>query len=336
FSHKAKMKTMFLSEMKKKASGFIQEKCKTARLVFTDVTLAELLAEEATSNEPNVPDAKTMTRIAEASFDIDDYWRVVDVLHRRFYTIDWKQWRQSYKALVLLEFLLTHGPEDFAEEFQCDTDVIEDLGTFRHIDEKGFNWGANMQKKSERILKLLTEGPMKLKEARLKALKITKEIQGFGNLMASPSSSISSSSAPSSPWAYSTGASRSSSFGSYSTNSSTWGEMEETKQEHHPNKILVENYSEGGLPGEKPTTLKAINEHVEGVHLWDCPIEETGSLLDNEEDEDEVNDPSEGIYSKLCMNIPSKCDNGRFSFRSLSDSGKVLKKKIDRQFSMGY
>ncbi|KAF6163320.1 hypothetical protein GIB67_025184 [Kingdonia uniflora] len=61
---------------------FIQEKCKTARLVFTDVTLAELLAEEATSNEPNAPDAKTMTRIAEASFDIDDYWRVVDILHR--------------------------------------------------------------------------------------------------------------------------------------------------------------------------------------------------------------------------------------------------------------
>ncbi|KAF6148645.1 hypothetical protein GIB67_042604 [Kingdonia uniflora] len=42
-----------------------------------------VLNEEATSNEPNPPDAKTMKRLAEASFDIDDYWRVVDVLHRR-------------------------------------------------------------------------------------------------------------------------------------------------------------------------------------------------------------------------------------------------------------
>lgn len=55
----------------------------------------------------------------------------------RLDSIDWKHWRQSYKTLVLLEFLLTHGPVDFAEEFLCDSDVIEELGTFRHVDEKG-------------------------------------------------------------------------------------------------------------------------------------------------------------------------------------------------------
>jgi len=53
------------------------------------------------------------------------------------YNIDWDQWRQSYKALVLLEFLLTHGPREFAPEFQCDAEVIEELGIFTHIDEKG-------------------------------------------------------------------------------------------------------------------------------------------------------------------------------------------------------
>ncbi|KAJ1398938.1 hypothetical protein SESBI_30733 [Sesbania bispinosa] len=78
-----------------------------------------------------------MTRIAEASFEIDEYWRIVDVLHRRFYNVEWEEWRQSYKALVLLEFLLTHGPEDFAQEFQCDVEIIEELGSFTYIDEKG-------------------------------------------------------------------------------------------------------------------------------------------------------------------------------------------------------
>lgn len=55
----------------------------------------------------------------------------------RLYTIDWVQWRQSYKALVLLEFMLTHGPEEFAQEFQCDVEIIEELGGFTHINEKG-------------------------------------------------------------------------------------------------------------------------------------------------------------------------------------------------------
>lgn len=55
----------------------------------------------------------------------------------RFDNNDWKEWRQSYKSLVLLEFLLTHGPDDIADEFQCEIDVIQELATFQHIDEKG-------------------------------------------------------------------------------------------------------------------------------------------------------------------------------------------------------
>jgi len=42
------------------------------------------LAEEATNKDKCSPDAKTMTRIAEASFDIDEYWRIVDLLHQRY------------------------------------------------------------------------------------------------------------------------------------------------------------------------------------------------------------------------------------------------------------
>ncbi|KAK3417289.1 hypothetical protein EUGRSUZ_H03030 [Eucalyptus grandis] len=181
------MENLLLDQVKKQASSFLQEKYKAARLALTDVTQAELLAEDVTNNDPLSPDARTMTQIAEASYDIDDYWRVVDVLHRRLQSIDWKQWRQSYKTLVLLDFLLTHGPEEFAEEFEGDVTIIEELGAFQYVDEKGFNWGGNMHKKAEQIVKLLGDREA-LKKARLKALKITKEIQGFGSSTSSPSS----------------------------------------------------------------------------------------------------------------------------------------------------
>ncbi|OVA07490.1 Epsin domain [Macleaya cordata] len=318
------MGTLLLREFKKKASGFLQEKYKTARLALTDVTEAELLAEEATNSDPWGPDARTMTRIADASFDIDDYWRIVDVLHKRFCSIDWKEWRQSYKSLVLLDFLLTHGPEDFAEEFQCDGDVIEELGTFKYVDEKGFNWGANMQKKSERVLRLLKGGEF-LKGARLKALKISKEIQGFGNLTVSPVSSSSASS----------GASRTSSFGSYSTSSSVWNESDEPSKNNEQDKSskpFMENYSQGGLPSEKPTTFSS----VEGSHLWDSPIQESGSLLDPDEEDEEKMDGKVLSRPFVSNGSSSTCDVGKAVIRSFSDVGKEIKKKLYRQFSTRY
>ncbi|KAF8392172.1 hypothetical protein HHK36_022514 [Tetracentron sinense] len=330
------MGTLFLSAIKRQASSFLQEKYRNAKLAFTDVTQAELLTDEATNNDPLAPDAKTMTRIAEASFDIDDYWRIADVLHRKLYSIDWKLWRQSYRSLVLLEFLLTHGPEDFAEEFKCDTDVIRELGKFKHIDESGFNWGVNMQKKSEGILSLLSGGEI-LEEARLKALKITKEIQGFGNLLVSPSSGTSRTSS------FGSSSFGSSSFGSYSTNNSIWNETEEFKKHGQPSptKEHIENYWKGGLLEEKPSTFPAIKENVEGSHLWDCPpIQENGSLLDPEKEEDCEEEEEKGgliggICSKLGINSPLRCDDKKVAFRSLSDVGKVMKKKMDRQFSIG-
>lgn len=55
----------------------------------------------------------------------------------RLAIFDRKNWRSSYNGLILLEHLLTHGPESVAEEFQSDGDVITEMGSFQHIDEKG-------------------------------------------------------------------------------------------------------------------------------------------------------------------------------------------------------
>ncbi|WRX20910.1 ENTH domain - like 2 [Theobroma cacao] len=320
------MGTSLLNQIKKQASFFLQEKYKDARMALTDVTAAELLAEEATNTDPWGPDARTMTKISEASFYIDDYWRIVFVLHKRLDSIDWKHWRQSYKSLILLEFLLTHGPAEFAEEFQRDSDVIEELGRFRYVDEKGFNWGLNMQKRSDKVLELLGGGDT-LREARLKALKITKEIQGFGSTTTSPSSASSSS--------YS---SRASSFGSYSSTWNDISELDKFETQILPTKEPVQHYSEGGIQEEKTPEFPSENENFSRLHLWDCPpIQEKGSLLESEGEEDEKSDGFiSGICSKLVGNSPSKRATGQkvALIRSISDAGKVTKNRFGRQYSL--
>ncbi|KAL3850683.1 hypothetical protein ACJIZ3_012565 [Penstemon smallii] len=179
-SNSGNMNTPTFHEFKKQASFFFKEKIKTARLALTDVTPAQLLAEEATNGNPGGPDARTLKMLSKAAFEVDDYWRIVEILHKRLVRFDRRHWRVSYKALIVVEYLLTHGPESVAEEFQSDRDVIKEMESFQHIDEKGFNWGLNVRKKCERILKLLEKGPL-YKEERDRARKISRGIEGFGS-----------------------------------------------------------------------------------------------------------------------------------------------------------
>ncbi|KAL7127418.1 hypothetical protein ABFS83_14G251600 [Erythranthe nasuta] len=167
-------------EIKKQASFFFREKIKTARLALTDATPAQLLAEEATNGNLGGPDARILKILTKAAFEVDDYWRIVGILHKRLVKFEKRNWVESYKGVVVLEYLLTHGPESVAEEFQRDRDVISQMAAFQYIDEKGFNWGLNVRNKCERTLKLLEKGPI-LKEERDKARKISIGIQGFGS-----------------------------------------------------------------------------------------------------------------------------------------------------------
>ncbi|KAL4556884.1 hypothetical protein LXL04_035050 [Taraxacum kok-saghyz] len=168
-------------ELKKQASFFLKEKIKSARLVLTDVTSAQLLTEEATDEDSWPSDTRTMGLISRAAFEVDDYWRIVDILHKRLWKFDKENWRGSYRALVILEHLLTHGPERVSEEFQSDKEVIKEMSMFQHLDEKRFNWGLRVREKSERILKLLDEDLSFLKQERCKARKVTSGIKGFGS-----------------------------------------------------------------------------------------------------------------------------------------------------------
>ncbi|KAL2989373.1 hypothetical protein AAZX31_11G136000 [Glycine max] len=179
-TNSSKMSTPLFHEFKKQASFFFKEKIKTARLALTDVTPAELMTEEATSGNPWAPDARTLRSISRDAFELDDYWRIVEILHKRFLKFEKKNWRISYNSLIVLEHLLTHGPESVAEEFKSDKDVISQMKGFQYIDDTGFNWGLTVRKKSERIMKLLEKGTL-LKEERKNARRLSRGIEGFGS-----------------------------------------------------------------------------------------------------------------------------------------------------------
>jgi len=137
------MDAPFFHELRRQASSYLTGKIRSARLALTDVTPTQLMTEEATNGDASPPNVKTMGLIARQAFEVDEYVRITDILHRRFASFDPRQgqgqgqWREAYKALLLLDHLLTHGPRSVAVEFQKDREAIERMATFQHIDERG-------------------------------------------------------------------------------------------------------------------------------------------------------------------------------------------------------
>ncbi|XP_065866087.1 uncharacterized protein [Euphorbia lathyris] len=96
------MSTPSFHDFKKQASFFLKEKIKSARLALTDVTPAQLLTEEAANGNPWAPDTRILGSISKAAFELDDYWRIVEILHKRF---NWGLTvrKKSERILKLLE-----------------------------------------------------------------------------------------------------------------------------------------------------------------------------------------------------------------------------------------
>ncbi|KAK9724292.1 hypothetical protein RND81_05G061400 [Saponaria officinalis] len=266
-----------------------------------------------------------MTLIAEASYFFDDYLRIVDVLHKRFATIDWKRWRQYYNSLILLEFLITHGSEDFVNEFKSDIKIIKELGTFEHIDVDGVRWGIYMRNKSERLLKLLAGGPL-LQEVRSKAIRLTNEIHGFGS---SPSSS-SSSSSPRGSWT--------SSFDSYSSSSPPWHDVHDNENFGETKQSFEQDISKNSPKGFVRHTMP-INYLDDGIDMsnsldWNT-IQETFTDIDLNDNKDEK---KVGFFRGLCSKhigySPLKNDGEKQISRSVSDIRDEKKKMLHHQHSM--
>ncbi|KAK9998608.1 hypothetical protein SO802_018211 [Lithocarpus litseifolius] len=299
------MGTPSFHELKKQASFFFKEKIKTARLALTDVTTAQLMTEEATSGNPWAPDMPTLGSISKAAFELEDYTRIVEILHKRFLKFERKNWRVSYNSLIVLEHLLTQGPESVAGEFRSDKDVISEMESFQYIDEKGFNWGLTVRKKAERILKLLEKGPL-LKEERDRARKLTRGIQGFGSFSHRPSSAESV--LRESP-SFTTFGRSNSQFNSQenqenqfsNSNKGLCKEVQRSQQSHQVVIMLgssnnIEN--EKSLDGlcntkvlDKAETQTSVKEntapHKEELHIWN-PTGESNPLLDDKKDESRI------------------------------------------------
>lgn len=113
------------------------------------------------------------------------------MIYRRFTEKSAEEWRQIYKALQLLEFLIKHGSERVIDDARSHLTLLKMLRQFQFIDVNGKDQGINVRNRAKELSDLLSDVERiraERKKARSNKAKYTGVEGGGGGGFSSSSS----------------------------------------------------------------------------------------------------------------------------------------------------
>ncbi|KAI9007471.1 hypothetical protein CLU79DRAFT_712102 [Phycomyces nitens] len=140
----------------------------------------EAKVHEATNNEAWGASSTLMQEIAQGTFNYQYFNEIMPALYKRFTEKEAKQWRQIYKALVLLEYLVKNGSERVVDDARSHISTIKIMRNFHFIDEKGKDQGINIRNRAKEISDLLSNTDL-IKSERKKARANRNKYTGVGS-----------------------------------------------------------------------------------------------------------------------------------------------------------
>ena len=79
------------------------------------------------------------------------------MIYKRFTEKSAEEWRQIYKALQLMEFLVKHGSERVIDDARSHLSLLKMLKQFHFIDQNGKDQGLNVRNRSKELTDLLSD-----------------------------------------------------------------------------------------------------------------------------------------------------------------------------------
>lgn len=145
----------------------------------------EAKVREATNNEPWGAPSSLMEEIAEGTFSYEKFNEILPMIFKRFTEKSSEAWRQIYKALQLLEYLVKNGSERVVDYARSNLDVINMLQHFQYISPDGRDQGSNVRNRAKELTNLL--GDVNKIRSERKLAKTRRErtgnhSRGFGSM----------------------------------------------------------------------------------------------------------------------------------------------------------
>ncbi|BAO40473.1 epsin-3 [Kluyveromyces marxianus DMKU3-1042] len=148
-----------------------------AQNVVFNYTEMEAKVREATNNEPWGASSTLMEKIAQGTYNYREREEILGMIFRRFTEKTASEWRQIYKALQLLEYLIKHGSERFIDDVRNNLNLVKMLESFHYIDSQGRDQGINVRNRASQLVKLLESDEM-IRQERKKARETMKKYKG--------------------------------------------------------------------------------------------------------------------------------------------------------------
>ncbi|KAF2404077.1 ENTH-domain-containing protein [Trichodelitschia bisporula] len=150
-------------------------KVQNAVMNYTEM---EAKVREATNNEPWGASSTAMQEIANGTFNYQLLGEIMPMIYKRFTEKAAEEWRQIYKALQLLEFLVKHGSERVIDDARSHISLLKMLRQFHFIDQNGKDQGINVRNRSKELVELLGDVE-RIRAERKKARGNRNKYQGY-------------------------------------------------------------------------------------------------------------------------------------------------------------
>lgn len=148
-----------------------------AQNVVFNYTEMEAKVREATNNEPWGASTTLMEQISQGTYNMREREEILGMIFRRFTEKRANEWRQIYKALQLLDYLIRHGSERFIDDTRSSISLIRMLESFHYIDSQGRDQGINVRNRAKALAELLSDDE-KIRSERKKARETAKKYKG--------------------------------------------------------------------------------------------------------------------------------------------------------------
>ncbi|MBW0529889.1 hypothetical protein O181_069604 [Austropuccinia psidii MF-1] len=162
-----------------------------AKAVVLNYTEMEAKVRDATNDDPWGASSTLMQEIAQGTFNFQQFNEIMPTIYKRFTEKEAREWRQIYKALQLLEYLIKHGSERVIDDARSHISMIKILRNFHYVDDKGKDQGLNVRNRAKEIAELLSDLD-RVRQERRKAKASKNKYTGVGNDGASFTSSTGS------------------------------------------------------------------------------------------------------------------------------------------------
>ncbi|KAJ9107471.1 hypothetical protein QFC21_000924 [Naganishia friedmannii] len=122
-----------------------------AKNAVLNVSEMEAKVREATNDDSWGASSTLMQEIAQGQ----QFNEILPLIWSRFHECEARDWRQIYKALTLLEYLVKNGSERVVDDARSHVATIKMLRSFHYIDEKGKDQGINVRNRAKELADLL-------------------------------------------------------------------------------------------------------------------------------------------------------------------------------------